>query len=311
MPAAADAEVELLRQTVNCAAVLERMMGGWKLDARESTRRALKYRRGAGEIIIINHDGRGWWDATGSAKGDVFNLVQHLDPALNFGQVRQVLRGFVGIAPRYPAALRERSPNRADRSPAERWAARPSLRRGDLAWTYLAGERAIPESILAAAARQDCVRHGAYGSAWFAHRWRVEVSQVEIRGPTYKGSLRGGRKALFRFGEAGPACRRLAVLEAPIDALSLAAMEQVRADTLYVATGGGMGPRTLEALQAALSRLRETGGLLVSAADANEPGDRYADRHAELAAAAGVAFERLRPTVGTDWNDVLKHRRVA
>ena len=79
MPASADEELDLFRQTVNCAAVLERSSGGWKLDASESTKRALKYRRGAGEIIIVNHDGRGWWDATGSAKGDVFNLVQHLD----------------------------------------------------------------------------------------------------------------------------------------------------------------------------------------------------------------------------------------
>ena len=76
------------------------------------------------------------------------------------------------------------------------------------------------------------MRLGAYGSAWFAHRWHGEVTQVEIRSATYKGSLRGGRKALFRFGPAGTAFRRLAVLEVPIDALSLAAIEQVSANTL-------------------------------------------------------------------------------
>jgi hypothetical protein len=52
----ADAELELFRREVNCAAVLERMAAGWKLGA-ESTKHALKYRRGAGEIIIVNHDG--------------------------------------------------------------------------------------------------------------------------------------------------------------------------------------------------------------------------------------------------------------
>jgi len=62
----------------------------------------LKYRRGADEIIIVNHDGRGKWDATGSAKGDVFNLVQHLDPLLNFGEVRKLLRGLVGFVPTLP-----------------------------------------------------------------------------------------------------------------------------------------------------------------------------------------------------------------
>jgi hypothetical protein len=85
-----EAELEHFRASVNCAAVLETMGVGWKLDARESTRRALKYRRGEGEILIINHDGRGWWDPLSCAKGDVFDLVQHLDPRLNFGRVRQV-----------------------------------------------------------------------------------------------------------------------------------------------------------------------------------------------------------------------------
>ena len=311
MSTSADAELELFRQSVNCAAVLERMAGGWKLDVRESTKRALKYRRGEGEIIIVNHEGRGWWDPTGSAKGDVFDLVQHLDPSLNFGAVRQVLRGFVGIAPSYPAASpRQKSDtDKSDRPPAERWTERPPLRRGDQAWTYLAEDRAIPAEILQAAAKQDCVRSGAYGSAWFAHRQEGIVTHVETRSRTYKGSLRGGVKTLFQFGDAGGGARRIAVLEAPIDALSLAAIEQVRSDTLYVSTGGGMGPGTLGALQKTLVRLRAADGVLVSAADANRAGDRYAARHEELTAAADVAFERLRPPEKQDWNDVLVARR--
>ncbi len=43
-----------------------------------------------------------------------------------------------------------------------------------------------------------------------------------------------------------------------------------------------------------------------SAVDANRAGDRYADRHAELARAAGIRFGRLRPPEGLDWNEVLK-----
>jgi len=199
---AEDAELDLFRQAVNCAAVLERMVGGWKLDARESTRNALKYRRGAGEIIIVNHDGRGWWDPTGSAKSDVFNLVQHLDPSLNFGDVRRLLRGFVGIAPTYPAATQAHVPAEADRTPAQRWAERERLRKGDPAWRYLAGARALPAGVLADASRQDAVRLGAYDSAWFAHRTHGDATHVEIRSATFRGSLRGGRKTLFRFGAA-------------------------------------------------------------------------------------------------------------
>jgi hypothetical protein len=234
------------------------------------------------------------------------------DPSLNFGPVRKVLRSFVGIAPASPPAERRRKADadEPDRSPGQRWAARPALRRRDAAWTYLAEVRALPQDGLEAAAQQDCVRLGAYGSAWFAHRWNGVVTQVETRSRTYKGSLRGGQKTLFQFGVADQA-RRAAVLEGPIDALSLAAIEHMRAGTLYGATGGGMGPGTVDGLRAILARLRQVAGVLVSAADANAAGDRYAERHAVLAAEVAVRFERLRPPEGRDWNDVLVERRGA
>ena len=54
----------------------------WKLDRKESTKLSLKYRRNKGEILIVNHAGRGWWDPTSDAKGDVFRLVQRLEPGL-------------------------------------------------------------------------------------------------------------------------------------------------------------------------------------------------------------------------------------
>ena len=101
-----DAELELIRNGVNCAALLEQLAPAWRLDRKGSTRRALKYRRGEGEILIVNHEGRGWWDPHSSAKGDVFDLVQFLDPRLNFGQVRQVLRRLVGVRPAVSEAPR-------------------------------------------------------------------------------------------------------------------------------------------------------------------------------------------------------------
>jgi hypothetical protein len=310
MSATADAELDLFRQAVNCAAVLERMMGGWKLDVRESTKRSLKYRRGPGEIIIVNHDGHGWWDATGSAKGDVFNLVQHLDPSLNLGQVRQLLRRVVGVTPSYPEAVREEKGRGVDRPVAERWARRPRLRRGSEAWTYLTGQRALARHVVETAAAQDAVREGPYGSVWFGHRLHEKVTHVEIRGPAYKGSLTGGHKTLFRFRCDLGTVRRLAIAEAPIDGLSLAVLEDMRADTLYVATGGGMGPGTINALIEILGQLAAIPDALVSsAADANMAGDRYAARHAELTAEAGVPFARLRPPEGLDWNEVLQRAR--
>jgi hypothetical protein len=103
-------------------------------------------------------------------KGDVFNLVQHLDPFSNRARCRQALRGFVGAVPTYPVALHERKPVKLGRTPAEQWARRPRLWRGDCAW-------------------------------------------MQSRGS--------------------------AILEARIDALNLATLDQVWTDTLYEATGGG------------------------------------------------------------------------
>jgi hypothetical protein len=144
--------------------------------------------------------------------------------------------------------------------------------------------RCLPVEILTAATAQDAVREGYYGSAWFAHRADGTVSHIEVRGPDYKGSLAGGHKTLFVFGQAGDGMRRVAIAEGPIDALSLAALEGSRCDTLYVATGGGMGPGTLGALLALLARLATIpDAFIASAADANTAGDRYAGRHAELA----------------------------
>ena len=305
-----DAELERFRREVSCATLLERWPACWQLDRRESTRRALKYRRGEGEILIINHDGHGWWDPLSSAKGDVFDLVQHLDPSLNFGQVRRELRRLVGVAPEFPEALRPSLSGTPNRPVADRWRRRPRLRPGSLAWSYLSGQRRIPTSILAAAAAADIVRDGSFRTAWFAHRGADgAVSHVEIRGPDYRGSLRGGTKTLFRFGRAGEGACRLAVTEAPIDALSLAAIDRHHAATLYVATGGGIGPGTVAALQCAMRVIvGAPGARLLAATDANHAGDRYAERLSEIAAEAGVAIDRMRPIGGTDWNDILRRR---
>jgi hypothetical protein len=67
-----DPEIEELRDKVHCAVVLERTPPPWKLDRKESTKLSLKYRRGKGEILIVSHGGKGWWDPTSDAKGDVF-----------------------------------------------------------------------------------------------------------------------------------------------------------------------------------------------------------------------------------------------
>ena len=307
-----DAELIQLKAAVSCALLLER--GGYSLDRRDSTKHCLKYRRGAGEVLIVNHGGQGWWDPMSDAKGDVFTLAQRLDARLNLGQVRKHLRGLVGMAPAYPEAERMREPCEPCEAPTERWNRRRRLRPGTAAWAYLTVTRALPPAVLRAADLFDAVREGPHGSAWFAHRGHEGVlTGMEMRGPDWRGFSAGHGKTLFRLPGGASAPTRLAVCEAAIDALSLAAMEGLRADTLYVATTGGMGPPTVACLDALLLELAgRPGSVLVAGTDADAPGCRYAARLAEMAGVAGVRSERLLPPGGhNDWNDMLVARRVA
>ena len=95
--------------------------------------------------------------------------------------------------------------------------------------------------------------------------------------------------------------------------MSLAAIEELRAETLYVSTAGGMGPHTLEALGKALQSLAHyPNAQIVAGFDADKMGDRYAGFLSELAASVGLPTERLIPPDGRkDWNDVLMRRALA
>lgn len=241
----------------------------------------------------------------------MFTLAQHLDPSLNFGQVRGVLRQMLGVEPSYPVAERAEKEKKPSQPPGQRWSALPRLTKGSRTWAYLTEERRLPPDVILAAARADAVREGPYASAWFAHRDEKGVlTGIEMRGPNYRGFSEDGDKTLFRLQPGSEPPTRLAVLEAPIDAMSLAALEGLRRDTLYVATAGGMGPGTITCLEREIAALsKRPGGVLVAATDADIQGEKYAARLTAMAEAAGVPVQRAAPPVEqNDWNNVLKAR---
>ncbi len=168
--------------------------------------------------------------------------------------------------------------------------------------------------MLVAADRCGSVREGPCGSTWFAHRDHEGVlTGIDMRGPDWRGFAEDMDKSLFRLPGVPDVLTQLAVCDAPIDALSLAALESPRADTLYVSITGGMGPLTLACLDALLQGLAaHSEGVLVAAIDADAPGKRNAAHLAAMAQAAGVRSERLVPRGGQkDWNDALKQGRGA
>ncbi|MBB6469430.1 hypothetical protein HNQ96_005320 [Aminobacter lissarensis] len=296
------AELEQLKEKVPCAAVLERE--GFALDVKESTRKAMKYRRDAAIIIVI-HEGKGWFDPLSDGKGDVFSLVQHLYD-LSFVDAMNEVADLVGFVPAQPLWERDSRDREPDLTIPERWQARRRPWRGSATWRYLRDTRRLPEPVLCAAIAVGVLREGPYGSMWAAHRDEDGiVTGWEERGPDWRGFASEGAKLLFRLGR--PDALRFCVTEAAIDAMSLAALEGLRADTLYLSTGGGWSPAT----SAALATLVDRAGIhLVAATDNNAQGEVYAGRLLDLAGEAGCSAERLRPLTD-DWNADLKIRREA
>lgn len=289
-------EIEELREKVGCGALLEK--DGWKVDIKESTRRAIKYRRDS-NIVIVIHEGRGWFDPLSPAKGDVFSLAQHLG-AGGFVEASNRVADVVGFVSSAPAWQRPARLN-VLASIVERWGHRFRPRPGSPAWRYLTGERGLPANIVKQAVASDRLREGPQGSMWAAHHDSTgALKGWEERGPVWRGFATEGAKELFRFGSE--ACERICITEAAIDAMSLAAIEVLRPDTLYVSTGGGWSPATDDAIR----RLAKRGNTwLVAATDNNRQGDIYADRVRAIAADASARYVRLRPCAG-DWNEDLR-----
>lgn len=292
-------EIEKLRGTVGCQAVLEST--GFALDVKESTKRALKYRR-ANEIIIVTHAGRGWFDPLSDAKGDIFGLVTLLE-GCDFPEGCARIAELSGVQPSVAPWGNDAREPVIRASLAEDWDRRRSPQPGSATWRYLRWDRCLPASIIRTAVRRGILREGPCGSMWAAHLdGSGAVTGWECRGLEWRGFATGGTKTLLRFGPS--TATRLCVTEAAIDALSLAAIEGMREGTCYLSTGGGWAPATA----AALRQLATAPDVqLVAATDANSQGDVYADRLRTLAEDAGCSWFRLRPS-DEDWNEVLKRR---
>lgn len=293
-------DLEELKEKVLCPAVLE--TAGFAIDKRESTRRAIKYRRGD-DIIIVIHGGKGWFDPLSDAKGDVFGLVEHLD-RIPFAAALSDVADLVGFTPSVPVWNRPDKNRAADQTVEERWIARRKPRPRSATWRYLTDIRGISEAVLRQAIAADLLREGPQGSMWAGHRDEIgRIVGWEERGPDWRGFASGGAKILFRLGSVD--ATRLCVTEAAIDAMSLASIERLRPGTAYLSTGGGWSPSTDAALRM-LAAYPEA--LLVAATDANDQGERYAERLRALADEAGCNWQRLRPSA-EDWNASVANKR--
>lgn len=291
-----DQELDELRERVDCRTVLER--AGWDFDSTESTSNAAKFRNGS-DIVIVTHDGRGWFDPLNDARGDVIALAQYVWGG-SIGHARKALRPIAGITPTLNPAFKDRKPP-GPLDATRAWSKAHKLSPGSHGWRYLTETRALPAPTLARAVSAGLLREGIYGTVWFLHRGAdAAACGWEMRGPQYKGFAKGGDKALFWIGKPATALR-FAVAESAIDALSLATLEHWSDDTLYLSTGGGFGPMTADVLRALLRPAVR----IAAATDRGRGGELLADRLHELADDAGAGFERLRPEA-KDWNEAIQ-----
>ena len=289
-------ELDELRARVDCRTVLE--AGGWELDAKESTRGAVKYRNGAARIVIVTHEGKGWFDPLADRRGDALALAQYVWGG-NLGHARKALRPLAGIAPKLVPMRQSAAAPLADAG--RTWDEARQLCPGSQCWRYLIETRGLPVASVERAAQAGVLREGIYGTVWARHQVaQGQVTGWEMRGPNFKGFVKGGGKTLFWMGTRAT-CNRLAVTESFIDALSLASIEGWPDGSLYASTGGGYGPETAKALQAILP----DNGRLVAATDQGTGGEILAGRLHELATAGSAGFRRLCPDA-EDWNTQLR-----
>lgn len=221
--------------------------------------------------------------------------------------------GGAGVLPERRVYLtpRQRAVNRARRAFSLRPAPAPA-RPADTSWTrHLAGAVALPATPAEAylsrrgipvdPARRDVLfAPGFYGgcAAVFALRNR-EGKTVAVHGRFLNDNRRpnkqtAGPKSLGVFATAGAlAADMLAIVEAPIDALSLAAV-----GLPAVALVGTVAPDWL-ASAVAFKRI-------LIAVDADVAGDAAALKLSVELSRFGAKPERLRPASGKDWNDALQ-----
>ena len=292
---------------------------GFEIDPRGSSRNSVAMKHPDGEKIIIGMQGESWvyFAVHGGHSGTVIDFVQQRD-GLNLGQVRQVLRpwlgGGVGVAaPKRPPASRyvkKLESVRVDHTAvlAEYEAAEPLGEHH----RYLCEERALPPALLASDRFSGRIRVDRRGNALFPH-WNQDkkLCGFEIKNAGFTGFAKHGTKGLWCSGSQD-GDTRLVIAETAIDALSYAALFGCER-TRFFSIAGQMNPHQPSLLHRAISIMPE-GSRVVLAMDHDDGGAQLSetirpifDHIADKLGRGDLELIVDRPeTAGEDWNDVLR-----
>ena len=230
-----------------------------------------------------------------------------LEPGLNFGEVRKALRPLAGIQPEF--APIERMRTQAQRDAADRGSVgaetASAQKFAKLALSLAprtAGARAAACRPLRRHSRRP-LRLGVVRPSRRRRRHPRRCARPDLQRVAHRRmQVPVLRSRTIRPGAAASSWRK------PRSTRSAARRWKICATTRFTpqpAAGWGQPP-----LKPSAHHLRAIaampGAEFESATDANLAGDRYAERHREIAREAGVAFIRRRPPDNQDWNDVIK-----
>jgi hypothetical protein len=134
-----------------------------------------------------------------------------------------------------------------------------------------------------------------HGNALFRHG----NGGAEIKGPGRK-HFTLGEKSYWMHGPDD--AEVIVVAESALDALAHAQTHGLPERTLYVSHGGRCGDHVFSRIAEMAAAM---GADLLSAADNDEHGERYAQQLAAAADEVGLTAYRDMPPVGKDWTDAL------
>ncbi|HEY4013358.1 MAG TPA: toprim domain-containing protein [Polyangiaceae bacterium] len=282
---------------------------GYQRDWRESSRvsHVLRHPTNDDKIIVRRAPGGHWVFFSvrdDRDHGTIIDFVQRREHVRSFGELRNELRRWLGIAPSPPVdwSPRPSAPPADRRSVLQAFAAARDV----IECPYLRERGLRPETFLDPRSAGTW-RQNARGNVVFAHRDDAgALTGFEIKNRGFTRFAPGGTKSAWQSNVDPGDCFAV-VTESAIDALSYHQLHRERGDrSRYLSTAGSPGRAQLTLLGRVFGNLR--GGVtVVAATDADEAGRKLAARLAELVGPqVNLGFERHEPVGAKDWNELLQ-----
>jgi hypothetical protein len=296
---------------------------GYVIDGRATSRNSAAMAHDDGDKIIV---GMGtdqhyvYFSVRDPAdKGSIIDFEQRRGGG-TLGDVRKRLRPWLGVGHRPPTRSSSHPPACSSYGRLEPVVTDLDAVRGEYEAAqsvsghhpYLTGQRGIPAALLASPRFAGRVRTDARGNVLFPH-WNddKQICGFEKKNDGFTGFASGGTKGLW-CSNATDQDKRLVISETAIDALSYAALFGFD-DARFFSIAGQMNPKQPGLLNRAI-RSMPAGGQVVLAVDHDDGGRMIAEYiqpifdhvHDTLGRGDLSLVVDHPPTIGQDWNDVLR-----